>query len=330
MMLVPFSEVVLNHRAYHVAAAAESGHIAAISRKGRGSLISPDHLTTTLFRGPVDPSDLSVAATGRFLAIAGRGGLTIIPTSTFTLTERLDDSFESSKFCGDDVLWSALKPESDTIVLCIRNFDTRQIVAQTEIPDPFGDSCVTLLSHPDGKHVVVWVAAGQDGQCLFWASRDGSAIAVHRLSDLEETTPASFNSRGDQFLVVCGAELRRYGFPGGDLVGRMRWPSDAEDNQIGDLVSFVDEGRAVLASNEGRLHLVDLEKMLITDEIILQGHEPKPMPDLYPNLGEGRGVCSDLAYFLPLSTGGFLSVHRDLYSQSDDDHDHLLIWRMPS
>jgi hypothetical protein len=254
----------------------------------------------------------------------------IMPTSTLTPTIRQDDSFESSQFCGNDTLWSALKLDSDSILLSVRSFDTWQTLAQTEIADPFGDSYVKLLSHPDEKHVVVWVAAGQDGQCLFSARRDGAAIVVNHFSDLEETTPANLNFRGDQFLVVCGAELRRYSFPGGSLLGRMQWPWDAEDNQIGDLVSFVDSRRAVFASNEGRLHLVDLNNMVITDEVILRGHEPRPMPELYPSLGEGRGVCSDLAYFQPVPAGGFLSVHHELSSRSDEDHDHLLIWRITS
>jgi hypothetical protein len=203
-------------------------------------------------------------------------------------------------------------------------------VAQTELADPFGDSSFTVLTHPDREHVVIWAAAGQDGQCLFWARRDGSEIKVDPFSDLDATTPPSFNRSGDRFLAVCDAnELRQYGFPQGPLLGKMRWPFDDMGNQIGDVVLFVDPTRALLPSTADRLYLVDLTKMAIADEISIRGHEPKRTSEVYPSLGDD-GLCSDLANLALLPAGQILSVHKQIPIRSGEERgDSILTWQLP-
>ena len=163
-------------------------------------------------------------------------------------------------------------------------------------------------------------------------SYDGSAIVADRFPDLEEGAWPSFSPAGNEFLVATGAgELQRYKFPRGPLIANLQWPFDPKDSQIGDLVSFVDASRALVASNEGRLYLVDLNKMAIEDEISIRGHEPKPAVELYPSLGENRGLCSDLSFFLSVLPGRFLSIHRKLPSlYTEENHDHLLTWRIAS
>jgi hypothetical protein len=83
-------------------------------------------------------------------------------------------------------------------------------------------------------------------------------------------------------------------------------------------------------STAERLYLVDLRKMAITDELSLRGHEPKPTAEVYPNLREESGLCSDLGHFAPLPTGGFLSVHHELPLLSGGaSRDSLLAWHPP-
>jgi hypothetical protein len=210
----------------------------------------------------------------------------------------------------------------------VREPKTWKVVARTELHDPFSDSSFKILPHPGGKHVAIWAAAGQDGQCLFWAHRNGSKIAVKRFPGLEATTPPSFNRSGDRFLAICDAsELRHYGFPTGPLRAKMLWPFDDMDNQIGDVVSFVNSSRALLSSTADRLYLVDLRIMAIADEVSLRGHQPRPVAEVYPRLRKNLGLCSDLGYFTALPTGGFLSVHRKLPIRlNGDSHDSVLTW----
>jgi hypothetical protein len=289
IVIEPLTKVTLGHRA-RLVAAAESGHVAAISWDGLGTLLAPDHLTSTPFQLPAEADGLTISASGSLISVVARGWIELLSTATFRTIHRSEDAFEGCCFGSSGVLWSALTWDDDWFVLEIRDPETWQVVARTQVKDPFGDSHYMILPHPDGEHVAIWVAAGQNGQSLFWARRDGSNIIVDRFPGLDRMPPPSF--RGSEFLVICDDnELRNYEFPLGPIRGKMQWPFDDMDNQIGDLVSFVDSRRALVSSMGEQLYLVDLHKMAIVDEVCIRGHETTP------------------GYFTPLPTGGFLSVH---------------------
>ena len=325
----PSTEFRLGHRAYHVAVG-QSGHIAAVSQKGSGSILAPDHAACTAFHTPADASDLTISADGDLLAIAARGQVVLIPTATLRTLKRLGDSIESCQFCATGELWSTERLDENSVAIDVWEPETWQVLARTELTDPFGNSFFKIFSHPDGAHVVIWAAAGQDGQCLFWARRHGSDITVEPFVGLEATTPPSFNRSGDRFLAVCNAdELRQYQFPQGPLLKHMHWPFDDMDNQIGDAVVFVDPTRALLPSTTDRLYLVDLTKMAIADEICIRGHEPKRTSEIYPNLHED-GPCSDLAHLAPLPAGQILSVHKQIPVRPNEERgESILTWHLP-
>jgi hypothetical protein len=158
-----------------------------------------------------------------------------------------------------------------------------------------------------------------------------SGLHVDSFQGEEYTTPPSFNESGTQFLVVSrGSELRSYSFPDGTLIAKMDFSRLAEDEQIGDLVSFAGSTNALTSSLSGRLYSVCLSRMAIEDELCLIGHEPKPVPKLYPGLPNESGFCSDLSFFLQLPSGEFLSFHHELPSSSNDPWiDRALTWRFP-
>jgi hypothetical protein len=328
--IFPLTEVVLTHRAYHVAVA-ESGHVVAVSQNGAGSLISPDRDTTTPFKVSFDPRNVAIAANGSLLAVTGENGLTIISTSTLKPSHRLDESFESSHFSSNGLLWCCARLDSQTVALEIMDPQTWRAVARTKITDPFSDSYFQLLPHPDPECVVAWAAGGQDGQSLFWARRNDRTIVIDRFPELDDTTWPSFGPTGKEFLVISGhdAEVRRYSYPRGPISARMQWPFEAEGDQIGDFVAFVDANHALLTSSNGRLFIADLVRMVIEDEIRIHGHEAKPLEELYPGLRGERGLGSDLSFFSRLPREQFLSIHRELPSpHPEDSHDHLLTWRI--
>jgi len=59
----PLTSVALGHRAFHVAVA-DSGHIAALSREGIGSLLAPDHLDVTSFEVASRLKDVAISPAG--------------------------------------------------------------------------------------------------------------------------------------------------------------------------------------------------------------------------------------------------------------------------
>jgi hypothetical protein len=142
-------------------------------------------------------------------------------------------------------------------------------------------------------------AAGQDGQCLFWACLRNDGISVSRLPELDETTWPSFSPTGDEFLVISEGELHRYGYPRGPLHAKMRGLLESQGDKLGDFVYYADADYALATSLNYRLFLVDVENMEIEEEGAILGHQPRPASELYPGRKGQQGLASDLSsYFL--------------------------------
>src|SRR5580700_1749596 len=136
--IVPKTEVTLGHRTYHVAVA-ESGHVAAVSREGAGTLLAPGHTTCASFRLSAEVGDVALSAIGSLLAVVARGRLTLISTAAFRPVHRLDDSFESSCFSPGGALWSVARWDEASVAVEVREPETWKVVARTELHDPFSD-----------------------------------------------------------------------------------------------------------------------------------------------------------------------------------------------
>jgi hypothetical protein len=213
-------------------------------------------------------------------------------------------------------------------LLQVREMPGLEIVAEVEIPDPFGDSAFDLFDYPDNNRIAVWVAAGQDGQCLYWAHYDGTRIVTEQFSGLTDTAPPVFDSSGERFMVSSEGCLKLFRFPHGPMLGVVKWP--LEDDPLAEMVTFVGDNHALAQSGNGRLFLADLQQFKIVEEIHITGHAPRPTHELFPGLGHDTTPCTDLSVFYPMPVGGFLSVHREYPSASLADwRDQILIWAVP-
>lgn len=324
----PITTVALGHRALHLAAA-QTGHIVALSKEGTGSLIAPDHVSLTRFEVGHEVAGVSIAPNGAALALLEESAMSLVKLPDFAETVHVEDSIEGCLFSQSGRhLWSALHASNDTAVLEIRDAKTCAVLSRVEVSDPFESSGLMLFSHPNEDEVAMWVAGGQDGQCLYWGRFDGSKLTVRHFEGLTDTAPPAFDRSGQRFLVVSGGNVRLYQYPSGPELGRIPWP--LEDDPPAESVVFFGEDHAVVHSGNGRLFLVDLRKLQIVEEIVIRGHEPRPVRELFPNLQRDLDPCSDLSTFNMLASGEFLSVHQELPPTSLKDwRDQIITWRVP-
>ena len=74
------------------------------------------------------------------------------------------------------------------------------------------------------------------------------------------------------------------------------------------------------------MYIIDIDKMEISDELILSGHEPRPCKELYPTLKDLKEqLCSDLDCFYRFDSDRILSVHSQLPSQEADSQQKTLV-----
>ena len=253
------------------------------------------------------PRAVSISPDGSRAAIAFDGALEILSVPEWKTIQRAPHDCESCHFSSNGTLWSSSRRDRETVVFEVWDTANWKIASRQNIRDPYGASHVDLVTHLDPASVVVWFAAGQDGQALVWARyRDGS-IHTDAFPELDDTTWPSFNPARFEFLVISGIELHCYEYPKGPLVMKMDWPEVDADDSIGYWTAYLDENRALVSSTEGRLFIADLDVRKLTHELqIKAGH---------------------LSVLMPYRNGKFLSVHRPTLTGSEH---RVVIWESPA
>jgi hypothetical protein len=264
-----FKTVQLTHEA-RTTACATSGAVVALSSEGAGSLISADFHTVKTFTVSGQPQAAALSPAGSELAIVASDGIRLFSTATFEMFHRLNNAFLSCLYGRENLLWTCARFTPQTVVLKAWELGSRTQIAQVKVADPYGNSEFSLFPGRDENSVVLWAAAGQDGQCLFWATLTGSAIKVSRFKALDETCPPSFSPNGEEFLVTSEGALHCYAYPQGPLKGSLTEVGDDEDDPIGYSVSYIDVAQAVLTTMAGRLLLVDATRMTVIEEVALR------------------------------------------------------------
>ena len=325
IVVKPFARVKLRHRAVHMDVA-PSGLLVAVSKNGIGSVVEPNQAKPKEFDLSLHPKGIAIAPSGDTLAVAKEFALSLISLPDFAEKRSFHGAFEGCLFRGA-LLWTATRTSMDTAMVDVRELNEGKVLARVEVADPFRESNLMLFRGPNENTVALWVAAGQDGQCLYWMEHTASTMTATRCPNLEETTPPAFDRDGRRFLVVSENDLCLHDYPGGAPRGKLVWPFD--DDFPSEMISFVGEDHALMHSGNGHLFLVDLRAMKIAEEITIEGHDLRPIRELYPNLND-NALCSDLSTFMPLPDGAFVSVHHELPEKSTaHQRDELAFWRIP-
>jgi hypothetical protein len=261
--------VQLSHEA-RITACAASGAVVALSSEGAGSLISGDFQAVRDFTVSGHPQAATLSPAGSELAIVASDGIRFFSTVTFEMFHRLNNAFLSCLYGRENLLWTCARFTPQTVVLKVWEPGSWTQIAQAKVADPYGNSEFSLFPGRDVNSRVLWAAAGQDGQCLFWATLTGSAIKVSRFKALDETCPPSFSPNGEEFLVTSQGALHCYAYPQGPLKGSLTEVADDEDDPIGYCVSYIDAAQAVVTTMSGRLFLVDAARMTVIEEVVLR------------------------------------------------------------
>jgi hypothetical protein len=305
----PQARITLRHPAFQVAPA-KDGRIAVMSNSGIGTFLGRDLDVLSAFSIPQRPWHAVLFPDGSLLAVTASDGITFYSTATFEKTHDMNDAYQWCLFGSDGLFWTSARFTPLTAVLEAWDLSRKTRIAKVKIGDPFGDSTFLLFPHPLPNSVVIWAAAGQDGQVLFWASLDGETIQVSPFDQQDFTLPPAFSPSGKEFLIISEGQLYRYEYPNGPLLAQM--DQLAEDEYAGENICYLDDRHALVTSAEGKLFVVDVVDMKVHDEVSLVGEDPRPV-----------------SYFVRLAGERFLSVHRDFNGTPDLACDHLMVWPSP-
>jgi len=239
------------------------------------------------------------------------------------------NGFEDCWFDADGVrFWCMKLIGFEEVEIQIRDTNSWQIQRKVLLEDPFGSSTFSFYPHPENQILALWACCGQNGQQIYWLYDDGTEIHAVEVPCPYDTAPPEFHPAGGEFVVVhdCGRQISRFSFPDCNLLGICEWPWPDSDDGFGYYMCYLSDDRILVNTDEGIMYLIELDKMEISDELILSGHEPRPSQELYPNLKDvEEGLCGDLHYFYRFDSNSILSVHSQVLSQQPDSKQKTLV-----
>jgi hypothetical protein len=296
------AEVTLDHRAYHVRTCRDG--FLAVSQEGAFTVLD-DKLRVTRrgdFGRPI--ADASVGTQWAWIADEQLwlghpdDPRPAAPMSTEAACrwhpsgERLWTAYGT----GDEVRIGLGSPEAGIVV-----------------PDEFGSAALMMSWHPDPDCVVLWIAAGQDGQQSWLIKDTGVTLAATRLP-ADDCLPAQFTPDGEWLLTIDHGALTGTSWP--DRVERraLVWADvdpdaerDGTDMPGADLL-VLPGGFAAWSTDCGRVRTVDLTTMTVVDEITLEGHPVRTVTDIHPPLTDDS-PCTDFEYTLRGAGDTVISIH---------------------
>lgn len=331
MPIRPAQIVELDHRAYFLRSAPRQSLLVAVARQGRMSVFGPGFAEPRKIGlpckevgdaclHPLRPLVAAVDDKAGSLLIAHLDGSVV-----FEQKPARGRRFGGAFFEDDGAhLWCAESLGGEDVEVQLRRAPDWLVVASLKIKDPYGGSSCSFFETRQAHTVALWLAAGQDGQQIYWVTRHAGGIRCDLEPQLKDTPPPVFAPGGREFLVADGdgRRLRKLGFPG-RVMGECRWV-DGDEGGFDYFQCYLDGARALVSVREGRTFLLDTNRMTLLHEVAIENHEPRPVEELYPALAGDRQLCTDLSYFERVADDVIFVSRRDQGTGLDEWKDRLL------
>lgn len=189
--------------------------------------------------------------------------------------------------------------EHKKICLIIDNVEVDTIILE----DKLFKSAVEFSSLPEPNKVCMMFLAGQDGMMTYFLTNDFGKIICEQKDNLEDIAGMSFSDDNSKFLSVSAYDLDRiirYSYPDMEILNEYELDEEQMEEaecQLGYGSFFIDNKYAVAEIGENLYYILNTDNMEIEGRLIVEGHEPKPIPYYWPTLKDDEGNTTDLSYF---------------------------------
>ncbi|MEG3875481.1 hypothetical protein [Microcoleus sp. Z1_B5] len=334
MLILPKNEIQIDWSFSHINQPINSEWATIVSGDRKKVTLVDRNLSPKYeYQLPDEISCLAISPKGDLLAaiMANGNHLAIVTAENQILFEELlpnppvkfsysKNRFMDCWFDADGVhFWCIKLIEGEEVEIQIRDTNSWHIQRNIRLKDPFYGRGFWFQRHPENQILAVWTTDGQGESQIYWLYDDGMTIhAVEVLCADDYMGPPEFHPAGGEFIIVhdCGRKISRFSFPDRNLLGICEWPWPGLSDGFGSYMCYLSDDRILVNTDEGLMYLIDLNKMEISEQLILIGHEPRSSKELYPNLKDvEEGLCGDLKYFYRWDSDSILSVHSQALSQ---------------
>jgi hypothetical protein len=341
----PPRTVDLDHRAFHLRCAPRQSLCITASGEGAVTLVDVASGQTKSVAGLPKIRDLCPHPTRPLLAVIDDtvGTLSVVdfdgsrllelgaPRPHKGIDEWIKPGFIGCFFdqAGND-LWTVARLAPETVEVQLREAKRWSVVGSVTVEDPFQESYCSFYETSRPDVAALWMAAGQDGQRVFWVTKLTDSLGVEPEPFLEDTTPPVFSPDGGEFLVVDGLwSVCRYPFPTDRKLGtcRSKW---GEEDYFGESLCYLNDTTALVHTHHGRLFRIDLRAMRVRDEVAVRGHEPRPVEEYYPRLIGDKTLCTDITSFARVGDAVLFTYNREKEADLGKWKDTLIFYEVGS
>jgi len=320
-------EVQLDHRALYTDACSKRMLAVAASEEGRLTIVGPA-ISPSIIELPCSICSLSLHPNASLIAWTAKSDGSLHVADFFgtqvahITTPQKSTASPIASACAfstdGDYLWHAFTLTSDQIVVQRIDSTTWQPTGKVALDDPFFESHISFGRISQSSGMSIWVAAGQDGQQVYWAEPAAQGIVTTKQQQLADSGPPIFSHLGNEFLAMGDEDtICRYSYPNVKLLGMSQIFDEREDFEpfLYGGHCYLNHTTAVASLAEGRLFTMDLDRMTrssltlteririklkrpvrtaLVEEVFIAGHEPVSSKKIYPTLDDNGMLCSDL------------------------------------
>ena len=268
-------ELKLNHRAY-TKTAALNGYIIVASNCGDISIINNQfELVNELrFEDIKDLESLSASPVDDCFAISDGHKLRIITFDGQILYESKEcKQIQYAEYSRDgNHLWIVSRIDKENILIELLDVEGGlQCVASVSMVDDYYGSNLLFFHLPEQDKILLWLAAGQDGQSLFMLEYTDDRISVTELPQFEDFYPPLFSEAGDYFITSFTdsypVKIEKYAYPSLKLLDSC----EIEAEQLG-YINMLSNPFALLSFYVSNV-ILDTDKMAALEPLVVEGYE---------------------------------------------------------
>ncbi len=196
-------------------------------------------------------------------------------------------------------IWAAEKLSKDRLRILILDANNGFLLNSHEIKDTLYDSELRISDIPDSDNIILELAAGQDGICLF-ECRYTDKIELTELFPRNSYITPAWSPDGRKIITLENdAQLyAHFSCPQYKLLGEQAdIDFDDEDLMPGYNMIYLKNGLTIVQNMNYRHFLFDPVKLKRISEISFQGYEPVPANQIYKNLKDDYTLCSSIISF---------------------------------
>jgi len=208
--------------------------------------------------------------------------------------------FESLMMSNDGIfIWAIEKLDKEHLRISIINSMSGSRLNSYEMDDELYDSTPRLSDIPHSDHVILELAAGQDGICLCECEFTNVISLKKIFPHHSYITPAWSPDRSKMFMLENDSQTYvHFSYPEYKLLSEQSSVDfDDEDLCPGYNMIYLKNGIVITQNANYRHFIFDPVKMERVDEIVFRDYEPVPTNQIYKNLKDDTTLYSRITYF---------------------------------